>query len=486
MTSTDLLAQAIRSLEDPKNPTFCCRYYICLLSHVEQEISITWENPIIRVAPYARDNLRLKLSTVADSTSLLDVLSAFIATNRSREDMATLTHRMERCECDRTDRLIDGMHAWDWNLTAYCRDPEGFRTRTCTFEGLIGIVAELFYNALQLHDCRRIRWPRTRRQCLVGSDESAATMLCRWLDIYPILPLLRAIAAAASSFGKPVLVPFLLSAHLPKNLVTILKRGVDSLPADFAGGFDPFGVVYPITLVFITMKELSNIDDGVSSAYFYREYCPLLLDTLSRVAEIDAKMAWALDFNWEQGINLGGIVHAKLVLPFDETKYHRRILDWSKRHRTSILIVQTPYQLARNIMLTLAELPLQCMSAECVTAYPPSICSGCKRVAYCNAECQTRDWNGPLPHKKVCKHIRALGDAAGFPVYADHYTDCGFIMPQLDVDEFQVAVQDGVPLSTVSAFNKNMIEDDRIRKVVNDMLVIRACWIEDVRALTAY
>jgi hypothetical protein len=43
--------------------------------------------------------------------------------------------------------------------------------------------------------------------------------------------------------------------------VGILKRGVDSLPPDFGGGFDAFGVVYPIILVFTTMKELENIDD---------------------------------------------------------------------------------------------------------------------------------------------------------------------------------------------------------------------------------
>ncbi|KAJ6519157.1 hypothetical protein C8R45DRAFT_1204383 [Mycena sanguinolenta] len=470
MSSTDVLAQAIRSLGDPKNPIFCCRYYIGLLAQIELEISgpSSWENPIIRDAPYASDTVALELVTVADTTSLFDVLSAFITTSRSREEMTALAQRMERCECDRTNRLVDGMHAWKWNLTAYCRDPEGFRCRTSTLEGLLAIVSDLLYNALQLHDVQEVRWPQKRRQCLVGSDEAAATMLCRWLDSYPNLPLLRIIAGAAYSFGAPVLIPFLLSAHLPKNLVAILKRGVDSLPTDFAGDFDPFGVVYPITLVFITMKELGNIDDGVSSAYFYREYCPLLLDTLSRVAEIDEKMAWTLDFNWEEGLKLGGIVHAKLVLPFDETKYHKSILEWSKLHRTSILIVQTPYQLARNIMLTLAELPLQCMNVECTKANPASICSGCKRVAYCNAECQTRDWNGALPHKKVCKHIRALGDAAGFPVYADHYVDRSFIVPQLDVDEFQVAVQDTVPLLKVDAFNKNMIEDDRIRKVVND------------------
>ncbi|KAJ7654353.1 hypothetical protein B0H17DRAFT_1021824 [Mycena rosella] len=366
--------------------------------------------------------------------SLLDVLSAFITTARSREDMAALAHRMEHCECDRTDRLVDGMHAWKWDLTAYCRDPSGFVCRTDTLEGLIAIIADLFFNALQLHESnQRSGWPRNRRQCLAGNDETAATMLCRWLDFYPILPLLRAISAAAFSFGGHVLVPFLLSAHLPKNIVTILKRGVDSLPEDFAGDFDPFGLVYPITLVFITTKELSNIDDGVSSAYFYREYCPLLLETLNRVAEIDEKMRWSWDGLWEGGLNLGGIVHAKLVLPFDETKYHKKILDYSKIYRTTILQVQTPYQLARNIMLALAELPSQCMNISCADATAASMCSGCKRVAYCSAHCQNHDWAGPLPHKKVCKTIRALGDAAGFPVYANPK----FIPPQLEVGEFR-------------------------------------------------
>ncbi|KAJ7112938.1 hypothetical protein C8R44DRAFT_741285 [Mycena epipterygia] len=459
MTSTTaLLVQAIQSLADPNNPKFCCRYYICLLSHIEIENALIWENPIIRDAPCASDNLRLTLRALAESMSLLDVLSAFITTNRSREDMAALAQRMEHCECDRTDRLIDEMHAWEWNSTAYCRDPPGFVCRTCTLEGLIAIVADLFFNALQLHDHQQTRWPQNRRQCLAGNDETAATMLCRWLDIYPILPLLRAISAAASSFGRSVLVPFLLSAHLPKNLVAILRRGVDSLSVDFAGDINPFGIVYPITLVFITMNELSNIDDGVSSAYFYREHCPLLLETLNRVVEIDGKMGWFSDALWEGGINLGGIVHAKLVLPFDETKYHQRILAYSKKSRTTILQVQTPYQLAMNIMLTLAELPPQCMYISCTKATAASLCSGCRRVAYCNAQCQTHDWNGPLPHKKVCKTIRVLGDAAGFPVYADPKSP-----PQLEGD-VRRRFQDAVTLSAAKSFNKNMIEDDRIRK----------------------
>ncbi|KAJ7512878.1 hypothetical protein B0H11DRAFT_1947800 [Mycena galericulata] len=465
MASTSaLLTQAIQSLADPNNPTFCCRYYICLLSHIEIETALCWENPIIRDAPYASDNLQLTLDPLLESMSLLDVLSAFITTNRSREDMAALAHRMEHCECDRTDRLIDGMHAWKWNSTAYCRYPPGFECRTCTLEGLIAIIGDLLFNALQLHDIHQTRWPRNRRQCLAGNDETAATMLCRWLDFYPILPLLRAIAAVASSFGRPVLVAFLLSAHLPKNLVAILKRGVDSLPADYAGDKlgNPFGVVYPITLVFITMSELQNIDDGVSSAYFYREHCPLLLETLNRVVEIDSKMGWLSNFHWEGGIRLGGIVHAKLVLPFDEAKYNQKILAYSKEFRTTILEVQTPYQLAMNIMLTLAELPPQCMDISCTKVTAPSICSGCRRVAYCNTQCQTHDWNGPLPHKKVCKTIRALGDAAGFPIYADPKSP-----PQLEVDARR-RFQNAVSVSVANAFNANMIEDDRIRRVIHD------------------
>ncbi|KAJ7873472.1 hypothetical protein B0H14DRAFT_3860041 [Mycena olivaceomarginata] len=466
MSSNALLAQTIHSLRDPKNPKFCCRYYICLLSQIEIEHAHNWENPITRHAPYDSDSdkLQLELSSVADSTSLLDSLSNFITTNRSRPNMAVLARRMGHCECDRNDRLIDSMHAWEWNLTAYCRDPDGFLCRTDTLEGLLAVIADLLYNALQLHDHRSLRWPQNRRQCLVGSDEGAATMLCRWLDVYPILPLLRAIAATAASFGSAVLVPFLLSAHLPKNLVGILKRGVDSLPPDFGGGFDAFGVVYPITLVFTTMKELGNIDDGVSSAYFYREWCPLLLDTMNRVAEINEKMAWLSDFTWEGGFNLAGVIHAKLVLPFDEAQYHKKILEYSQLCRTLILSVQKPHELARNIMLTLAALPLQCMNAKCAKPDPASLCSGCRRVMYCNTECQSSDWNGPLPHKKVCKEIRALGDAVGFPARADPNP----ILPQRDVHEFRLAVQYAVPLSDVKAFNKYMIEDDRIRKVVND------------------
>ncbi|KAJ7206390.1 hypothetical protein GGX14DRAFT_457691 [Mycena pura] len=462
MASTSaLVAQAIQSLADPRAPEFCCKYYICLLAHVELDNASIWENPIVRDAPYASEGLQLQLGALTESMALLDVLSAFITTDRSRADMAALAHRMEHCACDRADRLVDGMHAWTWSPVAYCRDPSGFVCRTDTLEGLIAVIADLVFNALQLHDLHQTRWPRTRRHCLAGNDEAAATMLCRWLDVYPILPLLRAISAAAASFGEPVLVPFLRSVHLPKNLVAILKRGVDALPADFEGGFNPFGVVYPITLVCIALAELCNLNDGVSIAYFFREHCPLFLETLNRVIVIDGKMKWASDGHWETGIFLGGAVHAKLVLPFDERMYHARILAASRYHRTAILDVQAPYQLARNIMLALAELPPQCMDSRCAAG---AVCSGCRRVAYCGAQCQDRDWGGPLPHKKVCKKIRALGDAAAFPVYANPKS----APPQLDVDDFRSRVHAAVPLPAVNAFNKNMIEDDRIRRVVND------------------
>ncbi|KAJ7842884.1 hypothetical protein B0H13DRAFT_2413244 [Mycena leptocephala] len=306
VSTATLLAQATESLANPNNPTFCCKYYICLLSQIEDLKGNFWENPIIPDASYASDSLRLKLAPLSDSMFLLDVLSVFLTTNRSREDMVALAQRMERCECDRTDRLVDAMHAWKWDFNVYCCDPPDFATRSCTLEGLIGIVAHIFSDALELRRRRRTGWPKNR-QCLAGTDEAAATMLCRWLDFSPILPLLRAISEAASR-------------RLPKNLVAILKRGVDSLPVDFAGEATPYGIVYPITLVFDTFHRLLNIDDGVSPAYFYREHCPLLLETLNRVAEIEKKMTWIFDGGWESGLNLGGVVHSQLVLPFDEAK----------------------------------------------------------------------------------------------------------------------------------------------------------------------
>ncbi|KAJ7671967.1 hypothetical protein B0H14DRAFT_3538004 [Mycena olivaceomarginata] len=408
--------QVTESLADPHNPTFCCKYYICLLSKIEDLKGNFWENPIIPDTSYASDSLRLKLAPLSDSMSLFDVLSVFLTTNRSREDMAALAQRMEHCECDRTDRLVDGMHAWNWDFNAYCCDPPGFATRSCTLEGLIGIVAHIFSDALELCRRRRTGWPKNR-QCLAGTDEAAATMLCRWLDFYPILPLLRAISEAASVFGQPVLIPLLLSASSAQK-------------SDFAGEATPYGIVYPITLVFGTFHRLLNIDDGVSPAYFYREDCPLLLETLNRVAEIEKKKTWI----------------------FDGAKYHPRILAYSKKHRSAILHVQTPYQLAMNIMLMLAELPPQCMNVSCTKATPASICSGCKRVAYCDAH------GTALPHKKVCKTIRALADAAGFPAYA-----IPKYLLELDANARR-RVEDAVSLAAVNSFNKNMMEDDRIRK----------------------
>jgi hypothetical protein len=75
---------------------------------------------------------------------------------------------------------------------------------------------------------------------------------------------------------------------------------------------------------------------------------------------------------------------------------------------------------------------------------------------------QTSQWSGPLPHKKVCKTIRALGDAGGFPVYAIPKSPL-----QLDI-KARRRVEDAISLAAVNSFNENIIEDDRIRKVVND------------------
>ncbi|KAK7044621.1 hypothetical protein R3P38DRAFT_2608834 [Favolaschia claudopus] len=473
MTATALVDQATQSLEDPYNPTFCCRYYICLLSHINTGDEF-WENPIASDAPYA-GNLKLSLDSMVNlpkSMKLLDRVSIFMTCDRSREDMAFLAQRMEHCECDRTDSLVDSMHAWQWNPAAFDRYPEGFTCRTTTLGGLIAIIADLLCAAFELKrsgEDHQKQWPRSRTDCLGDSDESAAVMFCRWLDEYPILPILRAVGASACLFARGIIVPFLLSAHLPKNLVAILKRGVDSIPSDFEGTMDAFGVLYPITCVFTTMRDISNIDDGVSTAYFFREHCSLFLETLNRIAAIDDRLPWSMNATWDDGFSMGGVVHAKLVLPFDETKYHSKILDWSRLNRMTILAVQTPYELARNVMLTLAELPAQCMNARCPNKGgqgPFMMCSGCKRVVYCSAECQDKDWNGRLPHKSVCKKIRVLGDATGIPIYATPKIE----PPQIEISEFQRRVSERTGLSMVSLmiFNENCLPDDRIRRVVND------------------
>ncbi|KAJ7769968.1 hypothetical protein B0H16DRAFT_1307198 [Mycena metata] len=385
-------------------------------------------------------------------------------TYRAREDMTALAQRMEHCECNRADPLVDQLHAWQWNSAAWCRDPAGWVCRTTTMDGLIAIIADLLFYSLQMRGMQPIPWPwpGTPRECLAGDDETAATMLCRWLDLYPILPILRAITAVASLFGRRVIVPFLLSAHLPKNL-----RACNALPADYANIFGAMdGPAYPITLIFITIQEISSIEDGVSSAYFYREHCPLLLQCLNRVAEVNARMGRSCHMHWIHGPDLGGIIHAKLVLPFDETQYHPLILECSKIYRTLILEVQKPPQLALNILRTLTEMPPQCMHAHCAKPTAASLCAGCRRVAYCDTECQMNDWNAsPLPHKKVCKTIRALADASNFPIYTLPKSP----YPAVTDDLFGLQLRaQAVSLGTVNTFNKYMIEDDRIRKVIND------------------
>ncbi|KAK7052735.1 hypothetical protein R3P38DRAFT_1654297 [Favolaschia claudopus] len=470
-----LLAQAILSLENPYNPKYCCNYYICLLSHVDPCYHTgLWEDPVQADPPYATNsysNLNLERLVSSESRAIVTAVSKFLTTTRSREEMAGLALRMEKCDCDRTDPLVDQMHAWQWKTNAYNRDPPGFTCRTNSLEGLLAIMAEVVYNALQLselEDNPLRHWPQSVRDCLAGDFETSATMLCRWLDAYPILPLLRVIAGVCSRYGEPAITPFLLSAHLPKNIVAILRRGMDSIPNDFEGEISPFGIVYPITLCFIVMRELNTrIVDGVSTAYFYREQCPLLLETLTRVAYLNEKMTWMMDFTWELGFDIGGVVHAKLVLPYDATLYHPTILQYSKKYRLTILAPLPPYQLAYNIMRTITEYPADCMNLKCTSAAGASMmCSGCKRVAYCDAQCQLAAWNGQNPHKPVCKQIRALGDAAGFPIYANPKSP----PPDMTGDEFGRLVQanSGMGIQQVRAFNMKMIDDDRIRRVLND------------------
>ncbi|KAJ7586123.1 hypothetical protein C8J56DRAFT_828492 [Mycena floridula] len=461
MSTALALEQTLQSLRDPKNPTFCCRYYLCLLSQIIN-ISVTWENPCLMASPH--DKLELIISDLCHSKKLLDTLAAFLTTKRSREEMRALARRMEHCECDRSDATVDLLHSWSWNHGAFSRDPGPFVCRSDTLGCLVSVIADVIYMSLELNDIRHTPWPTTRRHCLVDNDETAATMMCRWLDEYNYLAILRLIASTANSFGLAAQIPFLHSAHLPKNLVQILKLGMDSLPSQI-NTFDPFGEVYPISIVFITMQAISStVDDGVSSAYFYREHCGVLLENLNRVAELDARMVWMSNMRWEFGFQLGGIIHAKLVLPIDETLYHRKILEYSKDMRTGILQVQTPYQLAKNIMLTLAEMEPQCMNSQCADGNPASICSGCRRVAYCSRECQNVDWTATAPHKKVCRKLKALGDAAGFPEYATPRA----APPELEIEDFERLVFHAVPWPDIVMFNKHMIEDDRIRRVVND------------------
>ncbi|KAJ7585691.1 hypothetical protein C8J56DRAFT_828834 [Mycena floridula] len=474
MSIDTALEQTIQSLSDPKNPTFCCRYYLCLVAQIPIN-GQAWENPCIMTSEH--EQISVNIYDLCYEKTLFNALAAFFTIGRSREEMAALAHRMENCECDRSDSTVDWLHSWSWKDGAYSRDPGSFMVRNDTLGCLIAIIADVFGVALQMQnldvlpdlrpELRREFWPLTRQDYL-SDDETAVTMICRWLDEYPYPPLLRIIYDTAHSLNPPALaqILFLQSAHLPQNLVRFLKRGIDSIPPGFPGSDDPFGVVYPITLVFLTMREIfDTVASTVSPAYFFREHCTLFLETMNRVAELNNRMYWGSAYPvWEGGLRIAGRVHEKLVLPFDQTLYHPRILFYSQVHRADVLGLQAPYQLAQTILLTLAEMAPQCMNIQCTNGVPGSLCSGCRRVAYCSPECQTIDWKGKPPHKKVCRNIKALGDAANFP----HYAAPKILPPQIEVEEFQRLVSDAVPLTDVVLFNKYMVEDDRIRKILND------------------
>ncbi|KAF8314002.1 hypothetical protein DL93DRAFT_2080464 [Clavulina sp. PMI_390] len=49
-----------------------------------------------------------------------------------------------------------------------------------------------------------------------------------------------------------------------------------------------------------------------------------------------------------------------------------------------------------------------CDYPPCAKPSPPSQCAGCKKVFYCNKDCQRNAWNNKLVHKRVCATLGAL------------------------------------------------------------------------------
>lgn len=51
-----------------------------------------------------------------------------------------------------------------------------------------------------------------------------------------------------------------------------------------------------------------------------------------------------------------------------------------------------------------------------------SRCNACKRVSYCSAKCQKKDWN--RNHKKICKKLVTLNQQKGYiPSAGRHWDD---------------------------------------------------------------
>ncbi|KAF9013829.1 hypothetical protein BDZ89DRAFT_963012 [Hymenopellis radicata] len=327
---------------------------------------------------------------------LFQAFMIFIRTERSRDDMRALAQRMESCNCDRTDPVISEFHCWHWvdHATLSCQYPT---QRRDDMESLITAIGSLLSTPIEAsvwaaHASRVLSspefpsgWPFSSNDVFGPDPPKSATQLCRWLDEYPCFQLIHLLSYSFEDHAFDS--TLLRSATLPRTIVRLLNRGLAALPADFAARslLDRFDYKLPLSVMAAFMSRTEGIVDGVSLAYFYNDQAEPLLDVLSRIGRMQEGLNDILLNMMLTGT--GGAVHATLVLPFDETRYHPHILMGSKQFKEKNIsnACARPWQTTQNILYILTTRPM-CSNPTCRNEFDAATwqrCTACRRVLYC-------------------------------------------------------------------------------------------------------
>lgn len=480
MTSLPSAARHVReSLRDPLDPKFCVRYYLYFVHLIHFDgSSYDYPPPIASDKPESLCNLPdVTLSHIRERhPGVLQGLMNLLRTERSRDEMRALAERMETCACDRSDPVVDELHAWHWldHETIPGKYPPSLMPRTDTMLSLVSAASSLLAipieeSCMALHSGqqRADEWPETLSVAL-GNDWSQATvMICRWLDEYTTFQVAHLLGSFAE--GELIVSTLLHSATLPKNLVYLLDRGLDIFPDDVSDLSFGASLYYllPLTTVLNLISCVESIVDGVSTAYFYEDQAEPVLDVLTRIGRLsDALSGDSFLIATALG-RTGGAVHSKLVLPYDETRYHPTIIEASKSIKEENILDVQPYATSQKVLYILMTMR-KCGNPRCTKEQDPSWmrCTACKRVLYCSSECQRADWEyESKPHKKICKTLRALGEAVSFPVSATPENP----PPIMSTAEFRrECMQAGVEAKATKLFAQRMMRDDRVLKSLND------------------
>ncbi|KAL1709371.1 hypothetical protein EV121DRAFT_195097 [Schizophyllum commune] len=410
------------------------------------------------------------------------VLQAFMTllrTDRSREDMRALAARMETCTCDRSDPLVDEFHTWHWldHDTVPGKYVKQFMPRTDTMESLVCALSSLLALPIEAATMdwkqgqRHAVWPQKTQDALGDNWAQTTTQICRWLDEYPSFQVAHLLGSFADigDLSTPIITAMLHSATLPKNLVLLLNRAVDSYPPGIKSSDIGARMLYimPLNLVLTLMQCIETlVIDNVSTAYFYDDQALPMLDVLTRVGRLYERTG---DFDmWATLERTGGTIHAKFGLPNDTDRYHPDILHGSELHHEELieLAERTPYQTVQKVLYVLMSHTI-CANPDCSTVNPTSWsrCGGCNRVYYCSSQCQAAHWKCERKqHKGTCRILKSVGEAASFPTSAP----ADALPEMLNADFYRACAQANIQEKDLKLLVKRVLGDVRILGVLNE------------------